>query len=136
MMTYYRDEHFTKHPLSNPKKMREFLSQTRYWVDAQFSKVRIRDMDSDYLLSTMIHLLNRSVAVRFIYETYYELKGANTEKLEELRALTAEQFIRDTPLFRAMHHRYIKLHQDDELVIPSVLAVEDDDEDYDDGSPY
>lgn len=131
-MYYDRQEHVTRHPLSNPKKMREFLSQTRYWVDASLSKVRIKDMDSDYLFATMLFLIKRAAQVHFSFEMYYVLKGADMEKIDELRGLSPEKFIRQTPLFSKMQSRYLQLNSEDELVIPSVV----DDVEEIDGSTY
>lgn len=115
-----REEHLSQHPLSNPKKMREFLSQQRYWVDANLSKVRLADMDQDYLLATMLWLIDRAAKVKFTYEMYYEIKKPEAEKLQELRQLSSETFIRQTPLFEAMKARYLRSSLDDDLVIPTI----------------
>lgn len=125
--------HVTRHPLSNPKKMREFLSQTRFWVDSSLTKIRIKEMDSDYLLATMIWLIKRAAETKFTYEMYYLVKGANADKLDELAALSSEQFIRQTPLFQKMWMRYIHLMKDDDLVIPSATESFSGD---DDGETY
>lgn len=136
---YQVSGHFTAHPLSNPKKMRGFLSQQDFWVNASLQKIFVNAMDADYLLGTMIWLLKRASAVKFTFEMYYRSKGANAERLEQLENLTAEKFIRDTPLFRAMQTRYLELMQEDELVIPSIslagMADSDKDNDSDDFFP-
>jgi hypothetical protein len=131
--------HVNVHPLSNPKKVREFLSQHRYWVNATRAQIRIRDMDSEYLFSTMLWLLKRAIAVKFTMEMYYAAKGADDEKLAELRGMSAEVFIRQTPLFNRMETRYLELAKEEEFIIPrfNALVDSDDDEGYDhDGNPY
>jgi len=109
------------HPLSNPKKIRGFLAQTAFWVDGSMQKVYIREMDADRLFATMAWLLKRATGVKFAYEMYHEVKGADADKLEQLKAMPAETFMRQMPLFEGMRRRYLRLMKDDEIVIPTLV---------------
>lgn len=122
--------HFTSHPLSTPEQVVKFLRQGRYWVDAQLSRVSIENMETDYVLSVMLWLVKRSPSVKLAMELHYEVKGANAEKLETFRQISPYDFIRDTPIFKALHSRYIESMQD-----PFDLELELDTHD-DDDLPY
>jgi len=104
----WRGRHLRVHPLNldNPKKVHMFLSQDKFWVNAQLEEVKIKDMDVDYLFSTMVHLIKRSPELALVVHLEMELRGNN-----HLGISVAEPFsyVRNTPLFLKLEDRYLKL---------------------------
>jgi hypothetical protein len=97
--------HVRQHPLSiarGTKRIEAFLNQDKYWVNAQNERVRIKDMDLDYLFSTMVHLIKRAPELYL----YIEL---NRNELPLGFLGDSPEAIRTTPLFLRMKERYQKL---------------------------
>lgn len=111
---------YTAHPLSNPRKVRDFLHQEKYWVDAQLERLRIKDMGADHLAATMAFLLERSVKVFFYEDLRGEvLQGIPGNWIEDPRIRMMA-----TPLFRAMKTRYLKIMDQGQTKRVTELNVE------------
>lgn len=93
--------HYRVHPLNldTPRRINEFLAQDKFWVNAGLEKIRIKDMDSDYLLSTMIWLLKRAPEVFLVMNMF--------EGIDD--GLCPHYQIQQTTLFMKLRERYTKL---------------------------
>lgn len=113
MADYYREAavqikhlvpagHYRIHPLNldTPKRINEFLEQDKFWVNASLEKIRIKDMDSAYLLSTMLHLLGRATQIYLVLD----LAAMVSEPCPN-----GQWMIQQTPLFKRLRERYEKL---------------------------
>jgi predicted metal-dependent hydrolase len=101
--------HLTTHPLSSDKRIKEFLNQKKFWINAAMERVRVKDMDSQYLLATMMWLIERAPKVKFQYEMYLRSTGASPEDIAHVADETGEYWIKATVLFQSMQTRYLKL---------------------------
>jgi hypothetical protein len=103
----WRGRHLRQHPLNldNPRKVRLFLEQERFWVNAGLEEVRVKNMDVDYLFSTMIHLIKRSPELALT--VYLDLAQRGDQPADLIS--NPYLFIRTTPLFRRLEERYLKL---------------------------
>lgn len=106
----WRGRHLRTHPLNldNPKKIRIFLNQDKYWVNAGLEEVRIKEMDIEYLFSTMLHLLGRApqvVLALYLHEMQDRIPGVDGP----LVLTDPYQHIANTPLFQKLQDRYLKL---------------------------
>lgn len=104
--------HVQVHPLNldRPKRIRAFLGQDKYWVNAQLEQVRIKDMDAEYLLATMIWLLKRAPEVYLVLDLD-SILNAGTDPIEvaNVSLATSPDNIQSTPLFLKLRERYLKL---------------------------
>ena len=101
--------HYTSHPLSNPKRAASFLSQQKMWVNANLEKIRIKDMDLEYVVATMNWLLKRAPEVKFMLELYYRQNDAPADLRADFAALDPYGFMKDTRLFVRLLERFDKL---------------------------
>lgn len=108
------------HPLSNPAKVRSFLHQEKYWVNAQLERIKVKDMDADHLASTMAFLLERANKVFFHEDLRAEVREMPVDWLEDPRIRMMA-----TPLFRKMKERYLKIMRDGRTVEVTQLDVKD-----------
>lgn len=109
--------HYSSHPLSTPRSAHTFLDQEKIWVNRELESVRIKEMDSDYLLSAMTWLLKRSEELKFAMEMYYtagvpeaDSTVGSTLDAEFTRflAMDAKTWMKGTKLFQRMMRRYRK----------------------------
>lgn len=96
---------YREHPFNSPRKSVEFLNQDKFWVNGQLERVRIKEMDSDYLMATMTLLLNRATAVFFQADLYMEMRHGPITR----DSSPYHERMMATPLFQRMLERYKKL---------------------------
>lgn len=120
--------HLLVHPLAEPKRIANFLSQDKFWVNANLERIRIKDMDLDYTVATMNWLIDRAPKVKFSLELLYR----QSEEAEIQQAFAAGDpyvWIKETVLFKKLLQRFDKLSQ--EYRRPAVVkTVADEDEDF------
>lgn len=98
---------FSRHPFQDPKSAIRFLKQDEWWADAGNGRIAISEMDSDYLLATMTHLLRRAPSLKLSIELYYRKNGAKTELVDKLEKMSSEKFMKDTVLFQSLKSVYL-----------------------------
>lgn len=98
---------FSRHPFQEPKSAIRFLKQEQWWADASNGRVAITEMEPDYLIATMTHLLRRAPSLKLSIELYYRKNGAKAELVEKLEKMTSERFMKDTVLFQALKSTYL-----------------------------
>jgi hypothetical protein len=103
----WRGRHLRSHPLNldNPKKIRLFLQQDRFWVNANLEEVRVKNMDAEYLFSTMVWLMKRAPEVTLAVVLDLVSHGEVTQ----FSPADPYQYIHSTPLFQKLEERYLKL---------------------------
>ena len=103
--------HYQQHPLASPTSASVFLDQDKFWVNRDLERVKIKEMDQDYLMSTMIWLLKRAEELKFALELHFA--GASPESQDDsyiaFMELDARKWIRNTKLFSRLQSRYTKL---------------------------
>jgi hypothetical protein len=94
--------HYRDHPLSlnYPTRIKRYLEQDKFWVNAEREAIKIKDMDAEYLLASMIWLMKRSP------ELYLVMDLAATGGDDMPNGMW---MIQQTPLFTKMRQRYLKL---------------------------
>lgn len=105
----WRGRHLRSHPLNldNPKKIRLFLQQDRFWVNANLEEVRVKNMDAEYLFSTMVWLMKRAPEVTLA--VWLDLSSRGEAPIDSISVGEPYFYIRNTPLFRKLEERYLKL---------------------------
>ena len=99
--------HYQRHPFEDPKSAIRFLKQEDFWADGSYNRIAIAEMEPDYVLATMHHLLRRAASLKLTLELYYHKSGAKPELIEKLEKMSPEKFIRETPLFKALKTAYL-----------------------------
>jgi len=99
--------HFQRHPFEEAKSAIRFLKQEEFWADGSYNRIAIADMEPDYQLATMHHLLRRAASLKLTLELYYHKNSAKPELVERLEKMSPEKFIKETPLFRALKSAYL-----------------------------
>ena len=118
--------HFQSHPLSNPRKIEGFVTQEKYWVNANFEQVRIKDMDLSYVVAAMTWLVKRAPEVKLALELYYRVHEA-PEAHREWDLMHSEQWIKQTRLFQKFLSRFDKLSEY-QVAKPKIADIEAFDE--------
>lgn len=99
--------HFQHHPFQEAKSAIRFLKQEEFWADGSNSRVAINEMEPDYLIATMAHLIKRAPSLKLMIELYYYKNGADPALIEKLEKMSSEKFIKETVLFRTMKAFYL-----------------------------
>lgn len=64
------------HPIFDPKQARDYLNQTKIWIDANRVEHRIKDMDESYLFNVLAWMRRRRDEIEFAVNFIsYELEG-------------------------------------------------------------
>jgi hypothetical protein len=98
------------------------------WVNANLEKIRIKDMDLDYVIATMNWLLQRSATVKFMLELRYR-KGGEIEALRTLESIDPYAWMKETPLFRRLLERFDTLSNQYAPGVAKPKIYDTDDED-------
>lgn len=122
--------HFASHPLSDTSRAAHFLMQDKMWVNASLEKVRIKDMDLDYVVATMTWLLKRAPEVKFQLELYYRSHEAPVGLQAEFSQLEPYGWMKSTALFQRLMARFDRLSTTYRLVRPKIVDVEDAEQAY------
>lgn len=99
--------HFQRHPFEDAKSAIRFLKQEDWWADGDYNRIAIADMEPEYVLATMHHLLRRAPSLKLSLELYYHKNGAKPELIEKLERMSPEKFIKETPLFKTLKATYL-----------------------------
>lgn len=99
--------HFQHHPFEEAKTAIRFLKQEQFWADGSYNRVPIAEMEPEYLLATMHHLLRRAASLKLTLELYYHKNGAKPELIEKLEKMSPEKFIKEMPLFKTLKATYL-----------------------------
>jgi len=127
--------HYQQHPFNDAKISVKFIRQERFWVDASLNRVPIDSMETDYAIAVMMHLMKQAPRVKLAIELYYEVKGANADKLVEFSRLGSEEFMKSTPLFQAIKVQY-KKSLEDPFFMDLEIGIKDDEVEELDDLPY
>ena len=101
--------HVQQHPLAVPKKVWPFLCQKKFWVNSNYEQVRIKDMDLDYIVSTMNWLMRRAPMVKFSLELYYRQNPEYTNLVADMAGVNPYYWIQQTELFKRLLIQFDKL---------------------------
>lgn len=108
---------FRQHPFQDAKSAIRFLKQEDFWADGSLGRIPIAEMEPDYLVATMGHLIKRAPALKLIIELYYRKNGAETALVEKLEKMSSERFIKETSLFQSMRAAYLA-----EPTVPDIFS--------------
>lgn len=101
--------HLTEHPLSVPRRAWPFLCQEKFWINANLERIRIKDMDLEYVVATMNWLVKRAEEVKFMLELYYRQNPEHAQLVADMADVDASKWIKVTPLFQKLLQRFDKL---------------------------
>jgi hypothetical protein len=100
--------------------------QNKVWVNGNLERVRIKDMDLDYVVATMTWLLKRAPEVKFQLELYYRRKEAPEGLQFEFASLEPYGWMKGTALFTRLMARFDRLSTSYPPARPKVMDVQED----------
>jgi hypothetical protein len=94
------EEAHTNHPLYDPERVADYLSQKKIWINAARKEIRIKDMDKHYLYNVLAWF--RKHENEIVFTMYLSDEIGKSQGVKYYNAF-------DFPLYQKIQARYLKL---------------------------